>query len=925
MKYIILSILVLFSVSAYSQIEDTPLFVGKYFGNQSGGNSTHWRVTGTFTDEAMYYDATGIQVGDILFFVDAGIGYHLPIDTIVSASGSDFTVSVSKSGITGVSAVPNGPGGIYRANSPKGLWPDPAGLTAADRQTLNSFLIKRLNQEPVKRDTFITVPHSTNYIPNLVITTPARFYNNIYLSCKGISDTSTVAFLAAPTSDHYGVVYNIKNDSGLVETRVLSDAHFSNTKTSYLLRPGQMAQVRALRDQRQAGAYKWAVNLLWDSTVVSGGGQASIQFKDEGSNLGTTGTVTDVNVTGSGATASRSGNAITINIPGGGSTESVINIANYSPTANGIANDSTAFAQAIAAAVAAGYKKIFLNGKNYYARGINNPYGVEFFGGGLVRFGVDSIAYITKDKTDRLSFGQEYLSAWQKKVIANANDTIRVVYSGDSTTEGGEFVAKTTQYLTDLTGLVFKSWNRGYSAQTTTHWDTLYLKQDTAAIPNMDLYVVRWGINDGFFNLGLASFQTHLRSGLAKLRAWKNSTKLGIVLMTPNATSYSGTKSNEAWHDQINAIIRQAARDYQCFFFDTYSLMKDANSSRGLQTWLDNVETHPNTYAQRLIAGELAKAIVPQYLVRVPGIDFRSALQANTLPLTTTPDAFVNGVTFRLNTNSAGSWPTDGIVITYKSPNAALQYLFPSTAGQAGSKPWTRYGNSSVWSAWDQRPYTQISGAVTVVAGNAAPSTYVYDASHARITDSLNGSLMNFRSIDNITLQLAHSYLTDDLFYRNGFSGSWVGAGFRRVLSLSRASGIAFFSGVATNPNSIQTANVGSLYFCTANGNLWSKATGTGNTGWVQHVFDEAARVFLESSTATTIDLDAGTTVKDRDGNNTTFTFPSNLSKLRVFKNGILLSETGSLTTRDYSVNTGTNAITFSVALISTDRVIIEK
>lgn len=271
MKYIILSILVLFSLSAYSQIEDTPLFVGKYFGNQSGGGSGYWQVTGNFTDESGYYDATSIQVGDVLFFVDAGIGYHLPVTTIVSASGSSFTIRVNNTGISGVAGVPNGPGGIYRANSPKGIWPFTAGLTASDQQTLNSFLIKRLNNEPVKRDTFITVPHSTNYIPNLVITTPSRFYNNIYISCKGISDTSTVAFLAAPTSSHYGVVYNIKNDSGLVETRVLSDAHLSNTKTSYLLRPGQMAQVRALKDQRQAGAYKWAVNLLWDSTATGGG------------------------------------------------------------------------------------------------------------------------------------------------------------------------------------------------------------------------------------------------------------------------------------------------------------------------------------------------------------------------------------------------------------------------------------------------------------------------------------------------------------------------------------------------------------------------------------------------------------------------------------------------------------------------------
>ena len=49
-----------------------------------------------------------------------------------------------------------------------------------------------------------------------------------------------------------------------------------------------------------------------------GGGQASIQYQDEGLNLGTAGTVTAVNFTGAGVTATRSANTVTVNIPGGG-------------------------------------------------------------------------------------------------------------------------------------------------------------------------------------------------------------------------------------------------------------------------------------------------------------------------------------------------------------------------------------------------------------------------------------------------------------------------------------------------------------------------------------------------------------------------------------------------------------------------------
>lgn len=70
-----------------------------------------------------------------------------------------------------------------------------------------------------------------------------------------------------------------------------------------------------------------ATTVTGDLTVtgsINGGGgggggtyQAVIQFKDDGSNLGSTGTVTSVNFTGTGVTASRDGaNAVTVNVPG---------------------------------------------------------------------------------------------------------------------------------------------------------------------------------------------------------------------------------------------------------------------------------------------------------------------------------------------------------------------------------------------------------------------------------------------------------------------------------------------------------------------------------------------------------------------------------------------------------------------------------
>lgn len=63
-----------------------------------------------------------------------------------------------------------------------------------------------------------------------------------------------------------------------------------------------------------------AIEIKGISSVTPVAGQAAIQFEDEGVNLGTSGTVTEVDFTGAGATATRSSNKITIDIPGSGST-----------------------------------------------------------------------------------------------------------------------------------------------------------------------------------------------------------------------------------------------------------------------------------------------------------------------------------------------------------------------------------------------------------------------------------------------------------------------------------------------------------------------------------------------------------------------------------------------------------------------------
>lgn len=82
---------------------------------------------------------------------------------------------------------------------------------------------------------------------------------------------------------------------------------------------------------------------------------------------------------------------------------------------------------------------------------------------------------------------------------------------------------------------------------------------------------------------------------------------------------------------------------------------------------------------------------------------------------------------------------------------------------------------------------------------------------------------------------------------------------------------------------------------------------------------------YIEGATTNTFDLDSAGVLKDKDGNNVIMTIPTNRDLFSVFLNGQRLNETGTITSRDYSVNTTTHVLTLVNTLVATDVLYIQK
>lgn len=392
----------------------------------------------------------------------------------------------------------------------------------------------------------------------------------------------------------------------------------------------------------------------------------------------------------------------------------------------------------------------------YKITGITNPYGVPFRGRGAIVLpdpngGVKQINYHQDEYYPVL--GYEYLYSMYQKLTpgqASVNATMNIFLYGDSTIAGnnGESPAfKADAYLREQLTKVgvpnVNVVNRGVGGTSI---------NDMNAIPDVtasaDVFIIKYGINDGGNGRPdrLAYFTTTLRDKLAAIRAltYGALTNLSIILVGPNSTNDSVNNRNAYWYEQLRNIYVRAARDYQCAYFDTYSMMPDSYGLAG--TVLDappslaaGVGIHPMNLGQSWIWGKF----IDTFFNRSSIAPFNSNNFINSGSISGRPQASVTPLNYQFGLNVYRGTPTDGYnvdgsVITLRAVDGpSLQWNHNFAAGPSINRTRTYNTAGNTWNV-----ASGVATGLTIANGGTATTSPAYIISadgQVTITGAITG------------------------------------------------------------------------------------------------------------------------------------------------------------------------------------------
>lgn len=291
--------------------------------------------------------------------------------------------------------------------------------------------------------------------------------------------------------------------------------------------------------------------------------------------------------------------------------------------------------------------------------------------------------------------GREYLHGFATKIHNNA--AVKITIAGDSTVAGAFFNGISTSIGI---GAAYKpeyllsryAWERGLRSVTTVNagnggagtddWTSTHLATDMAGDP--DLYIWHYGVNDP--SLGASGFDTQLRNGLTAMRAHANGgyAAMDCVLMTPNTIHDPGTGRDEDWVRTIRPLIKQAAEDFRCAYFDTFGLYEDGQN--GIDKWIDDISAsndgsigvHPSEDLNALIYAQLGDFIYPMAIDNRINSYFNIPSATQTVDFSVAPSNFRYGMT---SYATGSGWPSSGYFLSSRHIDGSVVHIFVPADG----------------------------------------------------------------------------------------------------------------------------------------------------------------------------------------------------------------------------------------------------
>lgn len=394
----------------------------------------------------------------------------------------------------------------------------------------------------------------------------------------------------------------------------------------------------------------------------------------------------------------------------------------------------------------------------------------------------------------KLVDGMEYMV--HANELCRVNSPVKLIASGDSTTSGDgitdpEYLIHTLckaelnkHGIKTVTAI-----NGGHSGMRTPQWQTIYLADDLAQNP--DLYILRWGLNDGAHtpkSERLQVFTDALRGGLSTMRAAKSVNDMSVVLMMPNSTNDPANGRDAEWFEEIYPVIKQAARDFQCCFVDTYNFLLDSTNV----VWEDDiggdgVHIHPLNIGNAWIVSLLSQVIIPDTL-RIPTMTNQLSSDG-TKALTDAPSTYPIGDSIFRTDNT---FPYDGIVVTSNSQDGVLYQINSGLFAQTTEAVAIRRGlrvtgipggiGNNAWAPWINLKNTEAVKTLTLV--NSWVNYGVPHMNFGYYKDSAD--IVHLRgTLKSGTMTAGTVITTLPAGYRpsgDGFYNSSCGAGYARLL-----------------------------------------------------------------------------------------------------------------------------------------------